>query len=93
MSKMIKINDCGECPKTCCKYDNQHELILYCSKLEGKTSKIINKFKILPNCPLEDYQETELSTDPCGTCKKPRKNTKNGYPVCPCPHCGCEIPF
>ena len=57
MSKMLKINDCGECPKTCCKYDKQHKLVLYCSELNGTTSKIIDKFKILPNCPLEDYLE------------------------------------
>lgn len=30
---------------------------------------------------------------PCPVCKKPRGEDENGALICPCPHCGCEVPF
>ncbi len=30
---------------------------------------------------------------PCEKCKKPRGEDERGAYICPCPHCGDEIPF
>ena len=38
------------------------------------------------------YQAAEKLA-PCPECKKPRGEDEQGAYICPCPHCGCDIPF
>lgn len=40
---------------------------------------------------IQDWMPEE--SKPCPKCKNPRELDEHGALICPCPHCGCEIPF
>jgi len=44
-------------------------------------------------CCSDNFRAAERKLTPCPECKKPRGEDENGAYICPCPHCGCEIPF
>lgn len=71
MTKIIKIeiNSCIECSAFVSPvYDltnGETEEISGCLKLmrmKGESSKIIDSSKILPNCPLDDYEESQSNS-------------------------------
>lgn len=59
MSKMIRVENCGGCD-----HKNRSRVDYYCDHPESANVKfaaviIPDQSKILPNCPLEDYQHSD----------------------------------
>lgn len=83
---------CDEC-KTAHQKALKEKEVQKCPNCKEEISP--NLIRLLSSCPLCEFEFPYEKESVCYECGKPRKHSKVdpiGF-ICPCPHCGDEIPF
>ncbi len=80
---------CGDDKKECNHLQNKGYCSIFDSFIECNNFISIK----CDECKTEWKTANKKQLKPCEKCKKPRGEDEHGAYICPCPHCGDEIPF